>query len=269
MYISETDRQSYNDHGFVVVKEIVDCKKSSLLLRGFVKTLKKYDKKCILDENSLSSWDDAALTENLIDFRKREALLFGAFYDTMQTNTVLQSLLVQDSIINAAAELFDQESNSLSSTGYMLRVDPPEDKRNTYDWHQDAAYYKQNKISHHGCVVLVPLADINPENGSLSILPGSQREEVLEHKMYKSESTNTASQKFTVPEDIVNNYSKVGLYANKGDAVFMQMNLIHKSGFNTSDRVRFTSGIRFHKALASDFLPGRVMYRPTPNAFSK
>jgi ectoine hydroxylase-related dioxygenase (phytanoyl-CoA dioxygenase family) len=263
MYISENDQKTYNDHGFVVIKNLVDCQKHDLLLRGLVKVLRKYDKKCTLKIDCINSWDDDILTDSLIDFRKRQPSLFGAFYDTMQTNTILQSLLIQDNIINVIADLFNQESDTLASTGYMLRMDTPKDERNTYDWHQDSAYYKQNTVGSHGCVVVIPLVDINPRNGSLSILSGSQNEKVLEHKLYKSESIDIASQKFTVPKNIVDKYPEVDLCANKGDVVFMQMNLIHKSGFNISNRVRFTTGIRFHKTLVSDFLPGRIVYKPT------
>jgi len=263
MYITKNEQKSYNEHGFVVIKNLVDCQKHDLLLRGLVKILRKYDKKCTLNIDSINSWEDDILSESLIDFRKRQPTLFGAFYDTMQTNTLLQSLLIQDKIINVISDLFNQEPDTFSSTGYMLRIDPPNDERNTYDWHQDSAYYKQNKVGIHGCVAIIPLVDINPINGSLSILQGSQNEETHEHEFYKSESGDNASEKFTLPENIVNKYPKVDLYANKGDVVFLQMNLIHKSGFNISNKVRFTSGIRFHKTLVSDFLPGRIIYKPT------
>jgi hypothetical protein len=263
MYITENDQKTYNEQGFVVIKNLVDCHKHDLLLRGLVKILRKYDKKCTLKIDSINSWDDDLLSQSLIDFRKRQPSLFGAFYDTLQTNTILQSLLIQDNIINAIGDLFNQEPDSLASTGYMLRIDIPKDERNTYDWHQDSAYYKQNTVGSHGCVALIPFVDINPRNGSLTILEGSQNEETLEHKFYKSESGDNASEKFTVPENILEKYRKVDLYANKGDVIIAQMNLIHKSGFNSSNKVRFTSGIRFHKTLVPDFLPGRVIYKPT------
>lgn len=263
MLITEQDLRHYNDKGFVVIKNLVDFDEHYLLLSGLVKILRKYDKKCSINIDKIESWDDDLLSESIIDFRNRHPSLFGAFYDTMQTNTVLQSLLIQEKIINVVGELFNQQPDSFSSTGYMLRIDTPKDERNTYDWHQDSAYYKQNKVGSHGCVAIMPLVNINPRNGSLIILEGSQNEETLEHEFYKSEKSDNASEKFTVPENILKKYTKVNLHANKGDVLFAQMNLIHKSGFNSSNKVRFTSGIRFHKTLVPDFLPGRIIYKPT------
>ena len=109
MYITEKDKKTYYDQGFVVIKNLVDCQKHNFLLRGLVKILKKYDKECTLKIDSISSWDDDLLSNSLVDFRKRQPSLFGAFYDTLQTNTILQSLLVQDNIVNVIGDLFNQD----------------------------------------------------------------------------------------------------------------------------------------------------------------
>ena len=40
-------------------------------------------------------------------------------------------------------------------SGTMLRLDPPNDRRNLYDWHQDHSYYRQNKSGKNGLVISV------------------------------------------------------------------------------------------------------------------
>ena len=39
----------------------------------------------------------------------------------------------------------------------MLRLDPPNDRRNLYDWHQDHSYYRQNKSGKNGLVISAAL----------------------------------------------------------------------------------------------------------------
>jgi hypothetical protein len=259
--LSTSKIETYQKKGYIILKDFITHEISKDLLYALIKILKKYNPLFPGDLLKCSSWDDPKLTDELISFRSKEPQLFGIFYDALQNSTILQALFTQYDLINVVGQLLDDDEKTISSTGHMLRIDVPKDTRNILAWHQDSAYYIQNQASENGCVVLLPLVDLFPENGTLKLLEGSQNESTLEHKLGSSNSEHT-SEKFEVPESIVNKYSEIDLYANKGDLVIFQMNLIHKSGFNSSHGVRYTAGARFHKTLADDFLPGRLIYVP-------
>ena len=43
-----------------------------------------------------------------------------------------------------------------------------------------------------------------------------------------------------------------------GDVLFFHMLLLHKSGFNTSEQIRFTAANRINVSLSEDFRPYRL-----------
>lgn len=262
--LTEKEIASYRSDGYLIKNGMSNQELSNALLQTFIKILEKYSPEFSPALLECTAWDDPLLSEAVISFRQEHRSLFGIFYDALQNSSVLQALFTDSDLYSTVATLLDDDAYSLSSTGHMLRVDVPEDTRNTLDWHQDSAYYKQNQIGDHGCVVLLPLVDIGPDNGSPVILVGSHREGVLAHELRKD--GRQCSEKFTIPERIIEKYRSVSIAAKKGDLVFCQMNLIHRSGFNSSVGVRFSAGIRFHKTLAADFLPGRLIYEPNKTA---
>lgn len=264
MSLTEQVIAAYRNDRYLIKNGMSNRELSSALLRTFIKILKKYSPEFSPALLECTAWDDPLLSEAVIAFRQEHRSLFGIFYDALQNSSILQALFTDSDLYSTAATLLDDDAYTVSSTGHMLRVDVPDDTRNTLDWHQDSAYYKQNQIGDHGCVVLLPLVDIGPDNGSLMILVGSHREGVLAHELRKD--GRQCSEKFTIPERIIEKYRSVSIVVEKGALVFCQMNLIHRSGFNSSVGARFSAGIRFHKTLAADFLPGRLIYEPNKTA---
>jgi ectoine hydroxylase-related dioxygenase (phytanoyl-CoA dioxygenase family) len=258
MQLTNKELKIYREKGFFIKKKWIDEKQLNLLLSGFIKILIKFIPKQSVQLSNVEDWNDEYLTKILINFRKKDTSSFGVFYDSLQNSSILQSLFSHLKTMKVVSELFNVDLETLSSSGHMLRVDVPNDTKNTLNWHQDSAYYEQNQKGDNGLAVLLPLVDLNIENGALNILEGSHREKTHDHTLPKK--NKHSSEKFTIPQEICNKYNNVNLIAEAGDAVFLQINLIHKSGFNISDKTRFTAGIRFHNTIANDFIPGRLIY---------
>ena len=48
---------------------------------------------------------------------------------------------------------------------------------------------------------------------------------------------------------------------NVGDALIINLDMVHRSGINSSQKVRVTFLSRFHNMMASDFNPGLNIYK--------
>ena len=57
----------------------------------------------------------------------------------------------------------------------------------------------------------------------------------------------------------VDKYKKINVNTSIGDAAFIQMDLIHKSGFNSSNTVRYTAQIRFTNIEKDDYSPPQLI----------
>ena len=53
----------------------------------------------------------------------------------------------------------------------------------------------------------------------------------------------------------IEKYNQIHLTTTKGDVAFIQMDTIHKSGYNSSNVVRYTAQIRFTNIKKDDYNP--------------
>jgi ectoine hydroxylase-related dioxygenase (phytanoyl-CoA dioxygenase family) len=78
---------------------------------------------------------------------------------------------------------------------------------------------------------------------------------VIQNKNLSSD-VSTVSVDEIKPEYIAK-YSKMDIEIKKGDVLFFNTKLFHRSGVNTSDRIRFSCQIRHAINTAEDFVPFR------------
>ena len=162
-------------------------------------------------------------------------------------------LLTSELIAKYSAYLLDTKNNELCITEGMIRMDAPGDKRNIAGWHQEISYLRNN-----GIVIWIPLSDITPDLGSLQVCPKSHNEGELKVVQNKnlSNDVSTVSVDEIKPEYIAK-YPKMDIEKKKGDVLFFNTKLFHRSGVNTSDRIRFSCQIRHAINTAEDFVPFR------------
>ncbi len=254
-------KATFQRQGFVVVENLLDRALIDELYRTTVKVFLKYRPG---DEASLRGpvpFDNNRFHERMIRLRAEAPQLFGALYDTVQVSVALQQLVCSHPVVEAAAQLLDDEPTALSATGHMLRMDPPGDTRNSLDWHQEASYYDQNRRGENGIVCWIPMRDVQPDHGSVLFCPGSH---LAGHVRVPSTGKRDygTSEQFRTPPEIVDRYSPHRVSARAGDVVFFHMYMIHRTGNNISTQMRFSAGVRFHRMLTDDFLPGRFQYLP-------
>jgi ectoine hydroxylase-related dioxygenase (phytanoyl-CoA dioxygenase family) len=146
------------------------------------------------------------------------------------------------------------KNNELSIAECMIRIDVPRDKENIAGWHQEISYLRNN-----GLVIWIPLSDITPDLGPLQVCPKSHHEGELAVAQNKNLPSNvsTVSVDEIKPEYIAK-YSIMDVEIKKGDVLFFNTELFHRSGVNTSKRIRFSCQIRHAINTAEDFVPFRV-----------
>ena len=246
--------ESYTKNGFAIVKNIVPAQRINSLLENIFNLFCKYSTDCQELKNMEKPWNTELFHKKLIEFRQKDPESFGAIYDSLKTSLTLTQLITDNKVVDFVAKFLKIKPSDLSISEPMCRLDVPNDKRNTLDWHQERSFFPQNRNGLNGLVCWIPLTDITEEMGPMHISPRSHAEGQLKLSNRTKKNTSYTTQ-IPVPEEFVSKYEDLAVRANAGDAVFFNMLLFHRSGQNISNKVRLATQGRFHTSTADDFIP--------------
>ena len=251
----------------MVLKNIVPSARIDALLENIYKLYRKYSTDYELD-GSEDPWKSEMFHKKLIEFRKKDPKLFGAIYDSLKTSITLTQLVSDDVIVDNVAKFLCVESSDVSISEPMCRLDVPNDKRNTLEWHQERSFFPQNRDGLHSLVCWIPLTNVTEEMGAIHISPESHAGGLITPAQNEKKS-ELSTRQISVPEEHVKKYEDLVVSVDAGDVVFFNMLLYHRSGINISDKVRFAVQSRFHTATADDFIPFELVNYYNPDIKQK
>jgi hypothetical protein len=136
------------------------------------------------------------------------------------------------------SKLLMETSTLMNHMSYDLRVDRPYDDRSLFPWHQD---YPVIQDSEDALVYWLPLRDVGLQDGCLAIAPGSHKLGVLPQYWHGEEGEVGA----TVPNrSLLSQFPCLRVPVRAGDVLIFNTLLLHASGVNRSDRIRWTLQVR-------------------------
>jgi ectoine hydroxylase-related dioxygenase (phytanoyl-CoA dioxygenase family) len=265
--LSNDQKDFYDNQGYLIVPNIFDGAEIDDTKKVVFDTFKKFVE---VDRSLLNlpqPWNHFDFDLALLRLRSSDPKLFGAMYDTAQNNVRLVRMVTKNSLVMRAADLLSTSTDMIATSGHYLRMDAPQDQRNVLKWHQDRAYYHQNKDGDNGIVATVALNDISEENGALRVCPKSHKRGFLGVTEGASKESYEVSEQLIVSDNEVSTYEEISANLKSGEVLFINMNLFHRSGHNSSNRFRFTALTRIHKMSADDYVPFGIIFNY--NAYCK
>ena len=250
--MSNQIQENFSAVGYSIAKQIVSEKKIDSILETIFKIFCKYNPSTKLLKLQ-KPWLTDLFHEEMIKFRQRDPEKFSLLYVSAQTSVSVNELVSDEIIGEYSANLLGSKNTEMSITEGMIRMDTPDDKRNFTGWHQEISYLRNN-----GLVIWIPLSDVTSDLGQLQICPKSHHEgelKVVQNKNLPGD-VSTVSVDEVEPEYIAK-YSIMDVEIKKGDVLFFDTELFHRSGVNTSNRIRFSCQIRHAINTAEDFVPFR------------
>lgn len=242
-------------NGFLTIKKLVPKKKCEEVLKNTFTLLCRFSKVPEKLKKSKKPWKEKLFHECMQKLRTENPEAFGAMYDSATSSIALNNLFTDANLTKKIASLLDTKPESFSLSGLIQRMDPPNDSRNLYDWHQERSYYPQNRDGLNGIVVWIPLMDISLNSGALVVAKGSHKKGYVKSSAKKD--TELHSTQYKIPSEIVDKYESVMKAISAGDALLMYMTTMHKSSNNESDKFRFVAIGRYHNETTDDFIPFR------------
>lgn len=129
------------------------------------------------------------------------------------------------------------------------RIDPPNDNRRTYGWHQEVFYTLPESRFIQTWAPLI--RDTTVENGTIEICVGSHKEGIARQSW--NERLDGGATQILVDSDVVNKYEQRAIPMKLGQMMFFDSRLFHRSGQNTSNETRYSLVGMYHDVDAPGF----------------
>jgi len=249
----------YKKEGFLYMENFFDKKLIKEINKSVILSLDETLKK----KNIYRSFRNYNLNEKLFKFRKKYPVLFAEYFETLQTIANIYPPLVNKKVLLIMEQLLCVSKDFITLADVAIRLDSPNDSRNALEWHQDSSYYRQNKSGKNGVVAWSPLIqDISLDMGPIEFLRKSQKIGTL--MTSKKESKNKLfSKKISITQNKIKKYLKeiTCIDVKQGDVLLMNLDMIHRSGRNLSDKFRITLLGRYHNSKSKDYNAGLNIYK--------
>ena len=181
----------FKKEGYIVAKNIINVKDIQSLRKSIFTVLEK-----ILKSQKINiKINIKNIDKEMILLRQKNPNLFAKFFDTLQTLSSIYLTVSSNKIINVASKLLKVKNYQTTLTDVGVRLDVPNDNKNTLGWHQDTSYYRQNNFGKNGLVLWVPIFKINKNMGSLQHLRFSHNLGPLNIKKSKKSSAFASSKR--------------------------------------------------------------------------
>lgn len=211
--ISKEDVDFYNDHGYLLVKEVFHAEEVEEM-RNALDDIVERAAQAELDRNA--TWQGDYLPEE-----ERKKLVLKGHHDVHYHDAAFTKAIVHPNMVAILSKLIGPNVQLHHS---KMLVKPPE-KGAAFPMHQDYPYFPHQ--NHSMLAASVHLDDADTENGCLHVLPDSHKKGPVRHKGSFHLDHHEYPIEMGVP-----------CPAKAGDVLFFNYLTIHGSNINRSDRVR-------------------------------
>ena len=251
MKLRNNKRNIFESNGYIILKKIILKKKISQIQKVIFNREKIY----LNNNKSFKSFNDINFHKDLIKLKIKNPKRFGSFYDSIQKSLEIYSIMTDEKLISEVSSITKLKKENLSINGENIRIDIPNDKLHSLNWHQDRSYYFQNRDGNKGLVLWIPLINITKKIGPLKACAKSHKLGFVSNYQKKTSNRQFSTQRIVSFDE--KKFKVSSLKVNCGDAILLNKNTIHASGKNISNLIRFSLQIRVHDLMDPDYLSFR------------
>ena len=176
----------FEENGYLHLKSVVkkslikEFKKSFFILFNNYSGFK-------LDHN----FDSIELVKKLKQLRIKDQKSIDRVFRSTRLSVSFNNLFYNENLLKLVSNLLEINIETIILSEFQFRIDEPKDKLYTLDWHQDAAYYNQDKGGLNSIVVNICVQDCYEAMGSPKILKNSHKNGLVPmHKFFKKKSNS-------------------------------------------------------------------------------
>lgn len=230
-------KKQIDKDGFVIVKKLIKKKEIRELLKGFEAVIDR----CIsLELKSKKKFKN--LDEKYLWLQKHNNKLKGRGYDISRFHSSLYKITLNKKLQLILKNYFKNEP---LIDGPQVRVSDTTNSR-LLPMHQEV----YGQLSSNVLTLWLPLSDVSPSKGTISVIKGSHKKGQLQHQFYKINKFRAHG----VSKKLYNKSEIKGVTLKAGDAVLFHHHLIHGSIANKNKKLRYNYIVRFNDLTSIEYL---------------
>lgn len=237
-------RDEFNRNGFVVIpgfynveEEILPIQKAIYEIIGLVMTRHGLG----ANRQAFSAENFYAGYRELIEVDRSYG---GEIYDLVKQIPAFLRLISSPRGESLFCQLRGTDVPGIGTASYGIRIDNPGEDRFRSHWHQEYLFQPQ---SIDGIVIWTPLLPIEKNMGPVTACLGSHKDGLRKCARTAPYSDKSGAYKIGIVDDelIAASYPQTAPLVAPGDLIVMDYLTIHQSGYNTSDKPRWSIQSRF------------------------
>lgn len=243
-FMDQQCKKNFYDNGFIVLKNFYDIETE---IRPIQKAIYQIIG-LVMQRHSISIERELFSADNF-DSGYLELVAINRDYGSEVYDLVKQipsflRLIASDKAQELFCKLRDTDAPGIGAASYGIRIDNPFEEIFRSHWHQEFLVQPQ---SMDGIVFWTPLLKVTEDMGPVIVCSKSHKDGLCMYSKTKAYANKIGVYKIGINDEdaVVSRYEKIAPLTSPGDLILMDFLTIHQSGFNISDRSRWTIQSRF------------------------
>jgi ectoine hydroxylase-related dioxygenase (phytanoyl-CoA dioxygenase family) len=254
MGLSDEQMAAFQRDGFVIVDDFFTTGQLSEFTAALRRLVQAELRKAGLDPGR---YQDREFSTGMAALEDAGHDYVADLYNTAHTMPEFLRLVSKHEFPELVNQILGRQSGApLYTMTHRCRVDPPRDEVVFADWHQEVLF-----SAPHSRFVLAwaPLVkDVGKGEGAMEACVGSHRMGIVKQTWSEPEGRH---RQLLIDSDIIDAHQQRTLEVRHGQLLLFDPLLIHKSGENLSDRVRFTLIAAYHDVDNPHFRAPKTNYQ--------
>lgn len=250
MKLTQKQIQTFDRDGFLIIPDFYDPELVMTVQRGIHETIG-----AVMARHGIAdtrpAFSPATFDAGYLELIRQNRSWGGEIYDLVKEVPAFTRLTAHPAHEEVMRQLRPGAIPRLPAGGSGIRIDNPGEDRFRAMWHQE---YPAQLKSPDGLVFWSPLVTVTPDLGPVIFAPGSQVEGMIPVHVADPESAGRSGAyalKLCGEETLLAKYGQVAPLSNPGDLVVLDFLVLHASGYNRSERPRWSMQFRYYN-MASE-----------------
>lgn len=249
---TEELKDYFNEFGFVIIEKAFTKQACEEFKSELSELIRAYLVKAGLDDNYTG---DDIFHKAVEDLENLNHIYVASLYDSIYQCPSFMRIVASDNLTKGVRNLLPAKNAPLYGHTNRCRIDPPQDDRRTYGWHQEVFYTIPRGRYIQSWAPL--LNGSRKENGTIEIAIGSHVEGIARQSWNEAEGRAT---QIIVDQEIIDKYETMHIEIDVGDLLLFSGYLSHRSGANVSKQHRYSLVGMFHDVSKLEFMPPKLNF---------